>query len=427
VSGQVWPSPPLSPSRGAALSLLALIVACSDGASTPDVGGTAADAGAADVGARDVGPSDADTPDLGAADAAVDAGVDGGARDTGPDAGSLLDPALATPGRWTWIPIPGSTCRDGSPTGIGVKLRPGATRLFVYLEAGGACFNAETCRTNAARFGADEFAVFARGAGNAALFSDDAANPLATWHQIYVPYCTGDVHGGTRTGVDVPGGPAQQQFVGHQNVERAVLVLRGALGAAFDQVLLGGSSAGSFGTFINYATVADAFDASPVFQLADSGPVVRDDAALSPCLEQLWATLWGLDDAVPADCAECRAGASGQGFDALPAFHARRYPRGRFALIAGEGDQILRQFWGFGRNACMRYEPVPADVFRAALRDQRDAVLVPSGVWSTFFVPSEGHVFLRDPEIRTTSVDGTSLVSFLASVLRGDIVQVAAP
>jgi hypothetical protein len=403
------------------------LVACSDGASAPDAGvATSTDAAAPDTGARDAGPSDAEPVDLGAPDAGPDAGRDAGAQDSGPDGGSILDPAIAMPGRWVWIPIPGSTCRDGSPTGIGVKLRRGATRLYIYLEAGGACFNAETCRTNAARFGADEFAAFARGAGNAALFADDAANPLSTWHQVYVPYCTGDVHGGTRADVDVPGGPTRQQFVGHQNVERAVAALRGALGGTFEGVVLAGSSAGSFGTFLNYATVADAFDASPVLQLADSGPVVRDDAALAPCLEQLWARLWGLDEAVPTDCAECRA-TSGQGFDALPAYHARRYPRGRFALIAGEGDLILRQFWGFGRNACMRYEGVPADVFRSALIDQRDAVLVPTGVWSTFLVPSEGHVFLRDPEIRTTSVNAIALTTFLATVLRGEIVQVSEP
>jgi len=42
-------------------------------------------------------------------------------------------------------------------------------------------------------------------------------NPVADWSYIYVPYCTGDVHGGNATG-SVPGVTGTQDFAGYTNV-----------------------------------------------------------------------------------------------------------------------------------------------------------------------------------------------------------------
>src|SRR4051794_10239175 len=49
---------------------------------------------------------------------------------------------------WTFIPVPEAKCRDGSPTGIGVRIHPGATQLAIYMEGGGACFHDASCAIN---------------------------------------------------------------------------------------------------------------------------------------------------------------------------------------------------------------------------------------------------------------------------------------
>ena len=48
------------------------------------------------------------------------------------------DPISAKPGEWAWIDFPDSRCADGSPTGLGVNLSPGATRALIYFEGAGA-------------------------------------------------------------------------------------------------------------------------------------------------------------------------------------------------------------------------------------------------------------------------------------------------
>ena len=52
--------------------------------------------------------------------------------------------------KWTWVPVPGSHCRDGSATGFGINVNPASKNLMIFLEGGGACFNALTCGMNPA-------------------------------------------------------------------------------------------------------------------------------------------------------------------------------------------------------------------------------------------------------------------------------------
>jgi hypothetical protein len=78
------------------------------------------------------------------------------ARDTTSDGGAAKtvyagadsadgDGLGAPPGEWTWLDVAGSRCGNGSPTGIAVNVRPGAQRLVVLLEGGGACDSGQTC------------------------------------------------------------------------------------------------------------------------------------------------------------------------------------------------------------------------------------------------------------------------------------------
>src|SRR5687768_10398419 len=46
---------------------------------------------------------------------------------------------------WTWIPVEGMRCADGSPAGIGVNLSDASDDVLVFMAGGGACWDAATC------------------------------------------------------------------------------------------------------------------------------------------------------------------------------------------------------------------------------------------------------------------------------------------
>src|SRR5262249_42792206 len=110
-------------------------------------------------------------------------------------------------------------------------------------------------------------------------------NPFLNWNQVYVPYCTGDVHFGTKTNVvvDATNMPTPQQFVGHLNMQKFVARLVPTFPTA-ERVVLTGASAGGFGAGLNFGMVQDSFGSIPVTVLDDSGPPFRG-AGIATCLQ----------------------------------------------------------------------------------------------------------------------------------------------
>ena len=70
--------------------------------------------------------------------------------------------------------------------------------------------------------GANPSAVDAtdRAGPTAGLFDrSNAKNPVKDWNFVYVPYCTGDVFGGTKPNGSVSGVTGTQKFVGYLNTQ----------------------------------------------------------------------------------------------------------------------------------------------------------------------------------------------------------------
>ena len=248
---------------------------------------------------------------------------------------------------------------------------------------GGACYNAETCARNPSSFGADDFAAWADARGGAGLFSTAARSPVGDWTHVYVPYCTGDVHGGTRAGVEVPGVAGAQQFVGHRNLERALDRLAPTLGAP-DTLVLAGSSAGAFGTLVNFPEVADRFPGAHAVLFNDSGPAFFDDAVLSPDLGRTFADLYGFRDAFPPDASTLF---EPDGLETVYAYLAERHPDARFGLASTHQDRTIRYYFGFGQPD----GTITGPEYAAGLDDLRERL---PDAWRTAYLPGDGHTFV---------------------------------
>jgi pectinacetylesterase len=329
--------------------------------------------------------------------------------------------ALSAPeGSWTWIDFPEARCRDGSATGIGVRLHRGSDKLALYFEGGGACFHGASCAINDVlqRFDGTAFAAWTSAAGSSGIFDDARAdNPLHGWNLIYVPYCTGDVHAGSAEHVDVPGGPTNQSFVGYRNVGHYLQRLVPSF-PDVSQVVVTGISAGGFGAAMNYDRVAQAFCHARVTLVDDSGPPMGD-AWLAPCLQQRWRQLWNLDATLPADCAACR-GSDGGGIVNYVGYLAKKYPDAQLGLISANQDSIISLFFGYGTNHCAGLSGASAGMsgatFEAGLADLRAHYFNDVGLGS-YIVPSTSHTWETGLTFYSTTVAGMALPEWMNQIV----------
>jgi hypothetical protein len=351
--------------------------------------------------------------DAGEAGAAADGGGDGpGApADSGDATPNTMPITGAQSDTWKWVPFDNAFCRDGTPTGIAINVHPGSTHLMIYLEGGGACFNALTCLQNSNHFDENDFATLtAQGAIMDApgIFGrSDPANPVKDWNYVYVPYCTGDVHSGDNPTGTVPsvletdGGFKPQMFVGYRNIghylERIVPTFPDV-----SQVLLTGISAGGFGAAANYLRVAKAFGSVPVYLLDDSGPPM-DAPHVAPCESAAWVQTWSLDKTLIADCGSDCAN-DGHYLIRYVKHAAAAYPSIPFGLVESTGDGTITQFFGFGAADCTSYAQETADDFSAGLTDIR-AQLAGNANFGAYIFSGTRHTTLED----TTNLDSQTV------------------
>jgi len=162
----------------------------------------------------------------------------------------------------------GARCLDGSGGGFYWRAASSAqngTKLVVFLQGGGECRSATEC------------AVWDGGAGRGSagwpktkrlgedeLSDDSSVNPhFHDWNKLFVPYCSADMHSGTRlTPSHALGGG---YFAGHNLINATLAQLRRSLPAlAPSLVLLSGSSAGGIGVLLHADYFAAAWPAATV-------------------------------------------------------------------------------------------------------------------------------------------------------------------
>jgi hypothetical protein len=150
-------------------------------------------------------------------------------------------------------------------------VRPSArsTKLLIYFQAGGACWDAPTCDDESLAY--DKTIDYAEFSTYRGIFDfANPENPVADYNWVFIPYCTADVHTGARdqTYTDVLG---YQETVRHQGFVNAQAVVQWLKTnyAAPERVVVTGSSAGALGSIFFAEEVMSHYAGVPVVQLGD--------------------------------------------------------------------------------------------------------------------------------------------------------------
>jgi hypothetical protein len=194
------------------------------------------------------------------------------------DAASTTSFAELAPDTWSFVPIAGAVCGNGTPLSVGVNPHAGASDVLVIVMGGGACWNAETCFTlDAATHVHEDYtrAIFDRERALVSMVGwDDRAallNPFREAHLVFVPYCSGDLHAGDSV-QDYPGAPQTVHHRGAPNTQRIIDAMHGAW-PELARVRVIGFSAGGYGTQLNWGRYADAWPDADLALLADCSPL----------------------------------------------------------------------------------------------------------------------------------------------------------
>ena len=123
-------------------------------------------------------------------------------------------------GEWQGVPIDGMMCRDGSPSGIAVRLAESSSnRFIIFLAGGNICLDSVSCRYSPStikhssgntlseklvslasrNLDSGLYAVY----GDNELAEGDVSRKLDPYHVVYIPYCTGDLHLGRKQNGDI--------------------------------------------------------------------------------------------------------------------------------------------------------------------------------------------------------------------------------
>ena len=220
--------------------------------------------------------------------------------------------------QWEMVELPpdsGAACGDGSPYRFFVNRTPLSRDLVISYEGGGACWDQKAClgqghlsAANPNGIPADymQSANVAFGLVTPFTARNDPAQQVQTqsWNLVFLPYCTGDVHSGSKVATYSdfdPAHPRVEYHRGQANVTAAAQWLKSHLGAP-DKLLLTGFSAGGVGATVTYPIVRTILQPTgKATLLADSGPLMiaprGGDSTQYPSLplHTKIRDAWGLD------------------------------------------------------------------------------------------------------------------------------------
>lgn len=326
-------------------------------------------------------------------------------------AGLLLQAQALAAAPWETVEPGGDTrCADGSPYRFHVR-EADSERLLLFFNGGGACWNAATCDPA----GNPSYRIHAGpGSGNdprryhGAFALDRPDNPFRDWSQVFVSYCSGDVHLGDRAARyrRDDGSAFTVQHRGRRNAD-AVLAHVFARFAPRRLVVAGGS-AGAIASPVYAALVAARYPHAEVLQFGGGATGYRLPPPVS--LWRRWGTVAALPPLLGAE-QQPAPGAENLRLIDLYRLAARAQPRLRLHSWDNAYDAVQEQFMallGAPGELLPGLDANLAELHRSLPRLR------------SYVAPGEFHTLLRYRELYTRESAGVRALDWLRAIAAGD-------
>lgn len=329
----------------------------------------------------------------------------------GPNGESATVPELVrVDGRWveprqpTQLAAGWNEIRPGGETGCAngsdyvFHVRPGTVnRVLLYIQGGGACWNAATCR----------LPIYNQDAGGphngGILDPSDSRNPFRDWHIVFAPYCTADVFLGN----------ADRNYLGRRVQHRGFLNGEAVRRWVYENItapefaFVSGCSAGAVGAMMHGVYVAEAYRENPH---VDTAIVADSFQGLVPTLFTGLES-WNVASSIPPWLPELHE----QRFamDTAIFMAAPRYPNALISHFNYANDQTQINFYAAMGGASAPLVP-------RRIRDTVHALADELPNYRYFLAPGTNHCVFENHNVFDTSHAGQNLGQWLGRIAYGD-------
>ena len=179
---------------------------------------------------------------------------------------------------------------------------------LIYFNGGGACWNGATCLTSLVKGDRPTYNPAINHPENVPsevggiLKRNKKDNPVKDWNMVFIPYCTGDAHIGSRDtvysdplGLINGGGPLKVQHRGFDNFMAVREWLKdNTKRKRTEHILVAGSSAGAYGALLNFPRLQGLYPKkTQVTLLVDAGVGVFTQPFVDQIFNNADGGLWG--------------------------------------------------------------------------------------------------------------------------------------
>ena len=302
---------------------------------------------------------------------------------------------------WETIEAPADCmCADGSPFHYYIR-EASPTKVLFYLEGGGACFSAEMCTPGSGTY-SETISPISKLENIPGIFDfGNPENPFADYSAVYIPYCTGDVHSGNIT--KDYGNGVVIQHKGFVNASNALdTMIKRFPDTA--QLVVAGSSAGSFPTPVFAAMAGDQLPNADLKVFADSSGAVPDAMGF---VVGNWGTLETLPDWPEIE------GLTVDQFTPTYTFikAAEHNPKIKFARHDFAFDSVLSSF--------ARMAGLSPDDLVSVMQTNESKVEAAGVNVANWISPGDKHTIAVGEEFYTEEMNGVRFVEWFTSFLNG--------
>lgn len=361
-----------------------------------------------------------------------------GSNDTNDTFPPLTGVPDLSPGRWHAIDTGGdSMCADGSAYRFYVY--PGrVNKLTIGFQGGGACWNDATCPYSNSRpnpdngqsfyvdaVHVDELGLEPNAPVQGVFDQNNPANPFRDWFQVYVPYCTADIHLGNSS-ESYQDSDGNAITVHHRGAVNTREVLEWVY-QAFEnpqQIFVSGGSAGAYGALMWFPDVRDAYPQASVHHLSDCGAGI-----ISESFAQQGLSRWNVAASFPELAGELNADIIIDAYSSI----AARYPQSVLSQhnTVLDGTQIafyvaMQNLVNPDISQIVRLSQAWSEGLQQSLRSIRSTAPNFSYYTSTFDedgnpLTGTAHCMLQRDELYSWQDQEQPLLAWLNRVIAGDV------